>query len=289
MDTKYVITVLAIASIALIMVIPKAYWFLGYGSVLALMGSALAFGSVSALVAARGLYFLAHVTPHAALLAVPAAFLVSLWLGGGEGFIAALITVVLLLAAGYAISRGVSGDVAASLLASFTASTSAIILYEAQRRLGAARVSSLILGDPLLVGLSEGVIGLALGLTVFIVSLSIAREVFYIGLSRELAAAEGLKVEFYDFTLYTLIALTTVTMLGIVGFLVASILILLPGAIASLFSRGSIETLAASVAIALAASTIGLIGGLTLNISPSGAIGLTLVALYAVLRVARVG
>ncbi len=289
MGTKYVVLVLTIASIALMMFIPKAYWFLSYGSILALIGSALAFGSVSALVAARGLYFLAHVTPHAALLAIPLAFLASLWLGGGHGLIAALVTVGLLLAAGYAIGRGVSGDVAASLLASFTASASAIILYEAQRRLGAARVSSLILGDPLLVGLSEGVIGLALGLTVFLISLSVAREVFYIGLSRELAAVEGLKVEVYDFTLYTLIALTTVTMLGIVGFLVASILILLPGAIASIFSRGSIETLTASVAIALAASAAGLTGGLALNISPSGAIGLTLVVLYAILKVVKVG
>ncbi|MDM7274659.1 MAG: metal ABC transporter permease [Thermoprotei archaeon] len=289
MATRYYILILTVASTALMIITPKAYWFLGYGSVLALIGSALAFGSVSALVAARGLYFLAHVTPHSALLAVPTAFLVSLWLGGGQGLIAALVTLALLLAAGYAIGRGVGGDVAASLLASFTASSSAIVLYEAQKRLGAASVSSLILGDPLLVGLSEGAIGLALGLTVFLISLSIAREVFYIGLSRELAAVDGLKVEVYDYTLYTLIALTTVVMLGIVGFLVASVLILLPGAIASLFSRGSIETLLASIAVALAASALGLIGGLALNITPSGVIGFTLVVLYASLKVFRVG
>jgi len=70
MDTRFYLVVLII-SLAALLATPNLYWVIGYSTVASLIGSSLAFGSISALVAARRLYFLVHVTPHMALLAAP--------------------------------------------------------------------------------------------------------------------------------------------------------------------------------------------------------------------------
>ncbi len=275
-------------SFVVLLAAPKLYWVIGYSTVMAVIGSSLAFGSVSALVAARRLYFLAHVTPHTALLAAPLSTIV-LGYGGGDWILAVLLVLILTWISGYALHKGVSGDVVASIVVSFTASATVIALYYAQRIVGAGRVSQLILGDPLLVSGFEGLIALTIGLFVTIIALSVAREVFYIGVNREVALVSGLKVWIYDFTLYTLMALSIAIMLRITGFLVATVLALIPGAIAVMIARGSMQVTIASITVATVASTLGLLASIGLNMPPSGVTGLILVTLYALTRVVRVG
>ncbi len=285
MDTRVYIAILALTATTLLLM-PKLYWVIGYPTVAAVAGSSLAFGSISALVAARRLYFLAHVIPHVALLAAPLSAVI-LGSGGLDWVLALLIVTVIAWVSGYAHYRGVGSDVVASIVVSFAASATVIAIYYAQRVVGAGRVSQLILGDPLLVGVSEGLVALLVGLLVATLSLSIAREIFYIGVSRDMALVSGLRVWVYDFTLYTLMALSIAVMLRITGFLVATVLTLLPGALAVMIARGSIQVVVASVTVATVASTIGLLASVYLDVPPSGVTGLILVTLYALARVAR--
>jgi len=287
MDTRFYLVVLII-SLAALLATPNLYWVIGYSTVASLIGSSLAFGSISALVAARRLYFLVHVTPHMALLAAPLSAIV-LGYGGGDWVLAILVVLVLVWISGYALHKGVSGDVVASIMASFTASATVLALYYAQRIVGAGRVSQLILGDPLLVSSVEALTALTVGLLVTAVSLSVAREVFFIGVSRETALVSGLRVWAYDFTLYTIMALSVAVMLRIVGFLVASVFTLLPGATAVMIARGSLQVTLASITIAMVASALGLLASISLDMPPSGVSGLILVALYILVRVAKVG
>ena len=273
--------------LAILALVPKLYWVIGYPTVLALIGSSLAYGSVSSLIAARRLYFLTHVTPHIALLAAPISALI-LGSGGVDWLLASLIVLAFMWLSGYAIHRGLDSDVVASTLVSLTASATVIALYYAQRLVGSGRVTQLILGDPLLVTWTEGLTAFTAGLLVAVIAFSVAREVFYIGVNREMALVSGLRTWAYDFTLYTLIALTVALMLRVTGFLVATVLALLPGAIGLSLSRGSYQAVIASITIALLASTIGLLASVTLNIPPSGLTGLILVLLFILVRVSRV-
>ncbi len=287
MDTRLYLALL-IVSLVTLLITPKLYWVVSYPTVMAVIGSSLAFGSISALIAARRLYFLAHVTPHMALLAAPLSAIV-LGHKGGDWILAVLLVLVLVWTSGYTLYKGVSSDVIASIMVSFTASATVLALYYAQRIVGAGRVSQLILGDPLLVTSFEGLAALIVGLLVAVFSLSIAREVFFVGVSRETALVSGLKVWIYDFTLYTLMALSVAIMLRITGFLVTSVLTLLPGAIAVIVARGSLQVTLASITIASIASALGLLASISLNMPPSGVTGLILVTIYALARVARFG
>jgi len=284
----YATLTLSAVSLTVLALIPKLYWVIGYPAVAAVAGSALAYGAISSLVAARRLYFLAHVAPHMALLAAPIS---ALLLGFKWDWILAIaIVTALMLLSGYSLHRGADADVVASIMVSLTASLTVIALYYAQRSVGAGRVSQLILGDPLLVGSPEGYAALALGLAIATISLAVAREVFYIGVSREVALVSGLNVWAYDALLYTLIAVTIASMLKITGFLVATVLTLLPGAIAAIVAKGSLESVVASIALALTASALGLASSIALSLPPSGVTGLILVLAYIAARgVARVG
>ncbi|MEM0491378.1 MAG: metal ABC transporter permease [Acidilobaceae archaeon] len=281
------IVTLILSSTILLALAPHIYWFIGYGVVASLIGASLAFGSISVLVSARRLYFMAHVVPHMAIFAAPIAIIVTRHLQVNEWLLSAIIVMILLWASGYAISRGLSSDIIASLSVSFTASATIIALYYAQRIVGAGRISSIILGDPLLTSISEGLIALVVGSMILLASLMVVREMFYISVDREGAIVDGLRVVYYDYTLYTLIGVTVAIMLKIVGFLVSSILILVPGAVSLLLSRSSYEALMASIGVSLIASALGLYAGILLDIPPSGALGLILVAIYALVWVAR--
>jgi len=222
------------------------------------------------------------------LLATPLSAII-LGFRGGDWILAILLVLILTWISAYSLYKGVGSDVVAAIMVSFTASATVLALYYAQRIVGAGRISQLILGDPLLVSYSEGFIALVIGLFTAIASLSIAREVFYIGVSRETALVSGLRIWIYDSTLYTLIALSIAVMLRIIGFLVTSVLTLLPGAIAIMIARGSMQVTLASITIATIASTIGLLSSMNLNVPPSSVTGLILVTLYILVRVVRIG
>lgn len=237
------------------------------------------YGTVSPIVYARRLQFLSAASSHTALLAVLISIPLSSYI---PSFVTALIvSLILMYSVGYAISKGIDPNVSTSILVSFTASSSVLAMYYIVTNYEVGMdVWALILGDPLLTTWNDLTILFIVTLLVVTITMLTYREQFHIGLDRDCATL-CVNVKIYDFIFYTILAISTVAMIKIVGFVLQHVLILLPCAIAMRFAKGSKSLILSSLFISTCASILGLILAMELNLSPSGVIGIVMFSFYA--------
>ena len=243
--------------------------------------TSLVYGALSPAIAARRLYFLAAAAPHtalfSALLAIPIASSVSclplyLW--------ALILGIPLINIVAYMVRRGVDPDVATSILVAFTASGSVIMMNIVREVYSSYSVWSYIVGDPLLVSESQlpylAIVAIAI---LTLVTLSY-REILSLGIDRDSVFLAGVRTQVYDFLLFTLIAVAAIAMIGVVGFVLEHILILLPASIAIALTDSAFRALMLSIAISVISGLLGLALSLHLGIAPAGAIGMILLLIY---------
>ncbi|RLI86150.1 MAG: metal ABC transporter permease [Archaeoglobales archaeon] len=241
--------------------------------------ASLMYGILSPIVYARKLQFLSAASSHTALLAVLISIPLSPYIP--TYLTATIVGLILIYGVGFAISRGIDPDTATSILISFTASSSVLAMYYVITNYEVGMdVWALILGDPLLTTWGDIIILSAVTLLVLTVTVLTYREQFHIGLDRDCATL-CINVKAYDLAFYTILAVSTVVMIRVVGFVLQHVLILLPCAIANRFARGSKSLILSSLSVSLCASIFGLALALKLNLSPSGLIGLVMFAFYA--------
>lgn len=230
------------------------------------------YGSISPLVYARRLQFLSAGSSHMALLAV----LIALFLPLPFYITSTLIVLLLIYAVGYAISRGVDPDTATSIAISLTASLSVLTMYYILTIYEIkSDIWAFILGDPLLTTWSDILFLSLISLIVILTSYLTYREQFHIGFDRDCAAL-SINVRIYDILFYTILAVSTISMLKIVGFVLQHVLILLPCAIAMGFVRGARSLMIFSTSISIFSSILGLLISIAFDLSPSGMIGLVM-------------
>ncbi len=238
------------------------------------------YGTISPLVYARRLQFLSAASSHTALLAVLISIPLSMYIP--TYLTSMLVGLALMYAVGYAINRGVEPNTATSILVSFTASASVLAMYYVIRNYELQTdIWALILGDPLLTTWKDLMFLGFVTLLVISVALLTYREQFHIGFDRDCATLAGINVKLYDIAFYSILAISTVAMIKVVGFVLQHVLILLPCAIAMRFVRGSKLLIVSSIAVSMLGSIIGLALAIELNLSPSGVIGLVMFSFYA--------
>ncbi|MEB3774407.1 MAG: metal ABC transporter permease [Desulfurococcales archaeon] len=245
-----------------------------------MLGAGLAYGALSPLLHSRRLLFIAGAAPHAALAAASLGVVAGGLLGVDHNIASMLIGFLMIYSAGYAAYKGMDPDVAAALLAGFTASLSIIGLYIASRM--GLQLSGVILGDPLLASSIEALAVLVIGVIIFLASLLIARKAAYIGVDRDDALISGSRVWLYDLVLYSIIAVSTVGLITVVGFILEHVLLLIPGALILPFVRGSRVMVLTGGMIGAGFSLAGLMASTTLSIPPAAATGLLMMAGYGV-------
>ncbi len=245
-----------------------------------MLGAGLAYGALSPLLHSRRLLFIAGAAPHAALAAASLGVVAGGLLGVDHNIASMLIGFLMIYSAGYAAYKGMDPDVAAALLAGFTASLSIIGLYIASRM--GLQLSGVILGDPLLASSIEALAVLVIGVIIFLASLLIARKAAYIGVDRDDALISGSRVWLYDLVLYSIIAVSTVGLITVVGFILEHVLLLIPGALILPFVRGSRVMVLTGGVIGAGFSLAGLMASTTLSIPPAAATGLLMMAGYGV-------
>ena len=243
-----------------------------------MLGAGLAYGALSPLLHSRRLLFIAGAAPHAALAAASLGTVIGGLLGINHNIMSMLLGFMLIYSAGYAAYRGMDPDVAAALLAGFTASLSVIGLYAASRV--GMQLSGIILGDPLLASRLEALIVLATGVAISVASLLIARKATYIGVDRDDALISGSRVWLYDLILYSIIAISTVGLITVVGFILEHVLLLIPGALILPFVRGSRTVVVIGGAAGAVFGLAGLVVSTILSIPPAAATGLLMMAGY---------
>jgi len=266
--------ILAIASLFAVFVNP--IW------VIVMVSAAIAYGSLSPIIASRRLYFLASASPHAALLAatlgIPLAKLLSI---GDEYTWAIIIGLGLIYLAGYMIHRGFEADVATALFVAFTASGSVLALYYVLTMFPVeTSIWAIIIGDPLLAGWTDAIYALSIACLAVSTVILTCREQMCIGIDRSYVRLTGVNIRLYDLLIYTLLALTTVALIKIVGFVLEHILVLLPSTIAITLSRSAKGALVSSIGVSLVSSLLGLYLSILLGQAPAGITGLVLLIIY---------
>lgn len=247
-----------------------------------MVSAALAYGFLSSIVAARRLYFLAGASAHSALLAAVLALPLTAITGllSEQGW-ALIVGLVLMYAVGYLIYRGVEPDTATAVFVAATASASVLAIYYVLTRFPVeVELWAIIVGDPLLASREEAIFALSVAAITVLTTLLTYREQVYVGIDREFARLTGLRVWAYDLLTFTLLALTTVGLIKVVGFVLEHVLLLLPSAIGVRLSRSSRGVLAISACSSLSASLAGLCLAILLDQSPAGVVGLILLSAY---------
>jgi len=253
-----------------------------------LISASASFAIISSMMAARNLYFLGGAIPHSALLSASISMLASLTIGGNAFLWSLPFNVFMILAVGYAIHRGVDANKAISVFVGITASLTVTVLYYLTTHFYVARsVTSDILGDPLLATTSDAYLALSVLALTLVVYAFTYKENTMIGLLGNDAWLSGVNVYFYDFIFYILIAVVSTSYMKIVGFILTHIFILIPGAVASISSWSTTEAIRVAVGISMLSSSLGLILGVFLNLSPAGLSGVIMVLIYGFLSFVR--
>jgi len=253
-----------------------------------LISASASFAIISSMMAARNLYFLGGAIPHSALLSASISMLASLTIGGNAFLWSLPFNVFMILAVGYAIHRGVDANKAISVFVGITASLTVTVLYYLTTHFYVARsVTSDILGDPLLATTSDAYLALSVLALTLVVYAFTYKENTMIGLLGNDAWLSGVNVYFYDFIFYILIAVVSTFYMKIVGFILTHIFILIPGAVASISSWSTTEAIRMAVGISMLSSSLGLILGVFLNLSPAGLSGVIMVLIYGFLSFVR--
>ena len=252
------------------------------------IGSSLAFGALSILVAARRLYFMAASLAHSSLLAATLAIPMAYVLGGSINAWAVIFAVAATMIFYALIERGIDVDIASSVFVAAAASASVAAMYYVLSAFPvSASLWAYILGDPLLVTLHDAIATLAVGAAALIFTILTYRENVCIGIDVAGSRLAGLRVRLYDALTFSVLAAASVLLLRSVGFVVEHVLLLLPGAVAVTAARGAWRALAYSLAASLLAGLAGLALALILGVAPAASIGGVMLALYITALVYR--
>lgn len=250
--------------------------------ILVLFSAALAYGCLSSIVAARRLYFLAGASAHSALLSVTLAIPLSRVLPLMNEYLWAIIIGLLLIySIGYLIHKGIDPDTATATFVAFTASASIIAIYLVLTRFPIQTdIMSIIIGDPLLASWYEAYLALIVSIITLLTVIVTYREQISLGIDRDAVLLSGVKVLVYDIILFTLLALTTVALIKVVGFVLEHVLILLPAAIGSTLASSSKDAMFISITGSILSSLLGLLLSIFLDLAPAGITGLILMTVY---------
>ncbi len=130
---------------------------------------------------------------------------------------------------------------------------------------------------------------LALGLVVLAAVGFLYKELFAITFDEEGARVQGVPVDAVNLLLTTLVALTVVLSMRIVGILLTSALLVIPAITALRLARNFRSALWIAVLCSLVSVVVGMIVSFYLDIAAGGAIVLTALALFGVASAVRQG
>ncbi|RIJ48860.1 metal ABC transporter permease [Maribellus luteus] len=114
------------------------------------------------------------------------------------------------------------------------------------------------------------------------------RQILYIAFDEEFARTAGLPVDRYNYLIMTLIALTVVLNIRVVGIILILSLLTIPQASANLFTKDFKKLIVLSSMFAFIGTMIGLFISYFLDIPSGAAIIFTLVLMFGLLRVVKI-
>lgn len=243
--------------------------------------SSLVYGALSSIVAARKMYFLAGALPHSALLSVVLSVIASKILNDMTEVLSLIFGILFTMIVAALLAIGLDPDTATAIFVSFSVSITVIGIYYVLTLFPAqVNLWAYILGDPLLVSWRELQYMGIISTIILIMTIPFLREHILIGVDRDFVRLSGVRTGVYDVMLMVALALATVGLLRVVGFVIEHVMLLLPGSLASIISSTGRKAVLISFIVSIASGMIGLMLSIFTSLAPSGLIGLVLLMIY---------
>jgi zinc transport system permease protein len=144
-------------------------------------------------------------------------------------------------------------------------------------------IMSYLFGSILVISLSEMIIAIILAFIVISIILLFYNELFTITFDETMARTMGINVNFLNYLLITLTAITVVNSMKVVGLLLASVLIILPASSALILKKSFKKTLLISGLIGIFSVIIGLFVAIILDVAASGSIVLVSTIIFLII------
>jgi len=139
-----------------------------------------------------------------------------------------------------------------------------------------------LFGNILAITMEEIVLTLGVTVAVSALMLVFLKELFLMTYSEELARVSGIRVRLLNLLFLVALSVTIVVSIRIVGIIMVSALLVIPGATARLFARGLLSMIGISCLAGLASVVAGLLVSYELDIAPGAGIVLTAAAIFFV-------
>lgn len=245
-------------------------------ALLALVLSSVVGAVVGTFVVHKGLAFLGDALAHSTLAGVAIAFTAGLNVSLGA-LVAAVVTA---LGIGWTQRRArVSYDTAIGIM--FVAMFSIGVLVLSRRRGYTPDLFSFVFGNILGVSTADVIGAAILAAVVLLFVLAYYRELVFVAYDPAMAAASGVPVGVFQYSLLILIAVAVVVALKAIGIVLVNAMLIIPAATASLVVYRVPSIIAVATGCALFASVVGLHISFYAGVAASPAIVLVACALFA--------
>jgi zinc transport system permease protein len=241
--------------------------------------TALSCGLLSPYIVLRRMAFAGHGLSHAAFGGATLALLLGLNLSMGGAVFAGILAIVLAL---WTRKGEISEDSAIGMLVAASMALGVICLSLQKRY--TQDVFSFLFGNILAVLPGDLAFSLAAAVATLACVLLFARSLVSATFHEELAKVEGVPVDAMRMLLFLLTAIAVVAAMKIVGAILVSALLVMPGAIALLIARRFTSVQVAALLIGLAAVVAGMFVSYALDLPSGATIALLLFVSYALVR-----
>jgi zinc transport system permease protein len=139
-----------------------------------------------------------------------------------------------------------------------------------------------LFGNILAITRGEVLLSLSVGVLVIGTILLFLKEIFITTYNEDIARVSGISVRGINILFLLLLSISIVVSIKIVGIILISALLVIPGATAQLFARSLSFMIAVSCGVAVISTVLGLIISYEFDIAPGGSIVLTATAIFLV-------
>ena len=202
-------------------------------------------------------------------------------------YITALIFCVAIAIFISAITRNqqVSLDSAIGIFFSFSMALG-IILFSLQKKYS-SDLFSYLFGSIIAVTNADLMIMLILGIIILLTVVLFYKELFYYLFDEEMAYVSGIPVTFIHYLLITLISLTIVLSVRIIGIILISAFLVIPGATAQILTADFKKMMIASITVGIFSSILGLMFANSLSIPSGSSIVVVLFIIFIIVLIIK--
>lgn len=281
--TLYLVSILPLLIyIAILVLIVEHSW------VITMLSIGLAYGSLSYLISIRKLYYLAEASPHIALFIFTLSIIITGFYGLESFLLSITIGIFTITLLGLTTGKTRDLDKSLSLLIGLSSSFNVLALYFLLKtNPRGLSFTTIFIGDPLLTTTREAYVSLAIALFTLMTTTVTLREQLIISIDRDFAKISSIKTWLYDSLAYATLAINTIGLLRITGFILQHVLALLPSVAISMIKKSLWEsyllTIVSTTYIALASLNVSIL----LGVPPSGIIGLAYIFYFIITYLKR--